>query len=49
MSKIQTFYKKRLFNLILVYQFLSLKWTKRSKTNVNYSKTPLNYNNSKNH
>ena len=44
MSKIQTFIIK-LFNLILVYHFLSLKWTKKTKTNVNYGKTPPNYNN----
>ena len=37
MSKIQTFIKKNYSdNLILVYQFLSLKWTKISKTNVNH-------------
>ena len=38
MSKIQTFIKKKnqSYNLILEYQFLSLKWTKKSKTNVNY-------------
>ena len=39
MSKIQTFIKKNYSdNLILVYQFLSLKWTKKSKINVNYGK-----------
>ena len=38
MLKIQTFIKKYSDNLILVYQFWSLKWTKKSKTNVNYGK-----------
>ena len=31
-------------NQILVYQFLSLKWTKKSKTNVNYGNPTPNYN-----
>ena len=38
MLKIQTFIKKYLDNLILVYQFLSFEWTNISKTNVNYGK-----------
>ena len=44
MSKIQTFIKNYSDNLILVYQFLSLKWTKKSKTNLNYGTPPPNYN-----
>ena len=45
MSKFQTFIKKKLFNLILVQQFLLLKWTKKSKSDINYVKPPPNYNN----
>ena len=52
MSKIQTYIKNIIQTYqilvdqfsILVYQFLSLKWTKISKTSVNHS-TPPNYSN----
>ena len=48
MSKIQTFTQKRIIQTylillhqfsILIYQFLSLERTKKSKTNVNYDTT----------